>query len=522
MEADLENKKIVHQQYTIQFSNKAINNLKWNKQTEIRQRIKIRFKNGPRDVSMRWTPKTNKKVFQLIFIYNGKTYTHDCGEYTPGVYTCESLQEYLVKLNDKHKRTDGTFKTNPNVDVITQKQLKKSQLKTVRQVIELICKESFPRKNIKGKLSALSQKDHTRFLIGYNKRREHLTFIDDDKGWGQIVFKDNSVIQDWETLFKTYPKGVGCYDDVESSVYDSYLGDVIIDDLLPGNIEIYLNEINRSYGQKENIRRALACVWNYARKSNFMGPNPPLNPTRKEEGGITIEKEEESQWVGSKYNEMSFDIEQLEEIDRALISLKDKYPFQSECLRLMLHTGMRAEECKKLTRDMITTDVEGDPIILMKRYIAKGRTHQQQKDIVYDITPPINSVLQSLKDQLNKPEYKPYQFVPWLFPTTRISLEKLSDPDKYPGYAKSHHCRTKTLDDTWSAVKKITHLEGSIKTLRKAFVNVTNDTLGGAHKGKKISKHKTEQINSGTYDKASRREVKQMAQKVGQVLMFKK
>ena len=185
MEADLENKKIVHQQYTIQFSNKAINNLKWNKQTEIRQRIKIRFKNGPRGVSMRWTPKTNKKVFQLIFIYNGKTYTHDCGEYTPGVYTCESLQEYLVKLNDKHKRTDGTFKTNPNVDVITQKQLKKSQLKTVRQVIELICKESFPRKNIKGKLSALSQKDHTRFLIGYNKRREHLTFIDDDKGWGQ-------------------------------------------------------------------------------------------------------------------------------------------------------------------------------------------------------------------------------------------------------------------------------------------------------------------------------------------------
>ena len=103
MEADLENKKIVHQQYTIQFSNKAINNLKWNKQTEIRQRIKIRFKNGPRGVSMRWTPKTNKKVFQLIFIYNGKTYTHDCGEYTPGVYTCESLQEYLVKLNDKHR-----------------------------------------------------------------------------------------------------------------------------------------------------------------------------------------------------------------------------------------------------------------------------------------------------------------------------------------------------------------------------------------------------------------------------------
>ena len=54
-----------------------------------------------------------------------------------------------------------------------------------------------------------------------------------------------------------------------------------------------LNEKTRSYGQKENIRRALAC-FGVMLKSNFMGPNPPLNPTRKEEGGITIEKEEES------------------------------------------------------------------------------------------------------------------------------------------------------------------------------------------------------------------------------------
>jgi len=84
---------------------------------------------------------------------------------------------------------------------------------------------------------------------------------------------------------------------------------------------------------------------------------------------------------------------------------------------------------------MITTDKDGDPIILMKRYIAKGRTQQQQKDVVYDITPKINDILISLKEQLNKPKYKPYQFVPWLFPTTRISLEKLSNPDKYPGYA---------------------------------------------------------------------------------------
>ena len=33
-------------------------------------------------------------------------------------------------------------------------------------------------------------------------------------------------------------------------------------------------------------------------------------------------------------------------------------------------------------RSIITTDKDGDPIILMKRYIAKGRTQQQQKDVV--------------------------------------------------------------------------------------------------------------------------------------------
>ena len=300
------------------------------------------------------------------------------------------------------------------------------------------------------------------------------------------------------------------------------MGSAIIDDLLPGNIEIYLNETPRSYGQKENIRKALACLWGYARKKNLMGPNPPLNPTRKEEGGITIEKEEVSQWIGSKYNDFSYDVEELEEIKTALVSLRDRYPFQSECLNLMLCTGMRAEECKKLTKEMLTTDNNDNPIILMKRYIAKGRTNQRQKDIAYDITEPVKEVLDSLEYQLEKPEFKAYQFVQWLFPTKRISMEKLSNPDRYPNYARSNACRTHTLDDCWNAVRKITHLKGSIKSLRKSFVTIANETLGGAHKGKSVSKHTNEFTNSRSYDKASRKKTTAMARRVGEVLMFKR
>lgn len=79
MEAKAKQKNIVHQQYTIQFSDKAINNLKWNKQIEVRQRIKVRFKNAPRGISLRWTPEMNKKVFQLKFRFRGKKIRHDYG-----------------------------------------------------------------------------------------------------------------------------------------------------------------------------------------------------------------------------------------------------------------------------------------------------------------------------------------------------------------------------------------------------------------------------------------------------------
>ena len=57
----------------------------------------------------------------------------------------------------------------------------------------------------------------------------------------------------------------------------------------------------------------------YTREKGFMGPNPPVNPTLKERGGITIKKQEESLWIGSKYNEMSFDVEQLEAIENVKI-----------------------------------------------------------------------------------------------------------------------------------------------------------------------------------------------------------
>jgi hypothetical protein len=44
MEANLKTEKITHRLPTIQFTDKAIENLRWNKGTEKRQRIKLNLK----------------------------------------------------------------------------------------------------------------------------------------------------------------------------------------------------------------------------------------------------------------------------------------------------------------------------------------------------------------------------------------------------------------------------------------------------------------------------------------------
>ena len=126
METIKDKAKITHQSPTIQYNDKAIKELKWNKKHSKRKRIEVKFKNGPKAISLRWTPKTNKKVFTLSFRFREKTYRHNCGEFLPGSYVCNDLDKYLIKLNEKHRNEDGSFKTNPNVDVITKAELKLS------------------------------------------------------------------------------------------------------------------------------------------------------------------------------------------------------------------------------------------------------------------------------------------------------------------------------------------------------------------------------------------------------------
>ena len=88
--------------------------------------------------------------------------------------------------------------------------------------------------------------------------------------------------------------------------------------------------------------------------------------------------------------------------------------------------------------------------------------------------------------------------------------------------ALSIECRIKGLADCMNAVKKMTGIELSLKTLKKAIIYFTNKELGGSHKGKFVSKHKTAQLQESRYDKPPREEVKKYARQVAKVFTFKR
>ena len=52
---------LTHPSHTIQYTDKAIADLKYNQKNHKRNRLRVNFKNGPVGVSLRWTPKSNKK-----------------------------------------------------------------------------------------------------------------------------------------------------------------------------------------------------------------------------------------------------------------------------------------------------------------------------------------------------------------------------------------------------------------------------------------------------------------------------
>ena len=315
----------------IDFNDKAIDKLYLAKGN----RVTVKFKNISvpylKGLVLRYSPKTQKKRFYSKYKYKDKTKWLKLNEFILDDYGTVEVSEELLNLYKKYyDRKKGLWRHDPQEQLITLRELEESQELSVREAIRRIVEAQFPRKTKLGKLAKVSQRTFARFLMGYHKRFDHLVFDEDEKGYGTIKLRGFS---DWNSFWAKYPpenkdpKGSA----EEISVYDTNnLGPSVIDHLTKGTISKYLECRERSPGTKENLLDALQCLYSYAENKLkcFGDKTPPINPMQN----IEILKDDESKFKGSKWNDISFDDDQISYVQRGFVRLVRKRPFQSEAL----------------------------------------------------------------------------------------------------------------------------------------------------------------------------------------------
>ena len=498
----------------VYFSNKAISKIKCNG-----PRVIYKFIDPPEIIkNIQLRISKGKKVYVLRYTFKGRQDQVDLGEHIPGLFDTLSVTE---KMTDILKHCKNVGYTKWIKDPKHHLGFKEYDHKfTLRDIIEEMVKANFPRKGLTGTVTAVSQRTNCRYLIGYNKRIDHLEHFDDIKGWGVTRLKETSAIKTWDQFFKTFKHGthVKKSSKGDMSLYDSKLSGEYAVDVTATQIEDYIDKPGRSFGTKDQIKDCLSSLWNFARKNKMLGKNP-TDPTK----GIILTQDEEPNSAGSIYNHFKFTLDQLQVLYNGLLDQIKTTPFPALAILMLMVTGMRKSTVCKLTYDMITEDENGSPIFKIPRRILKGRSKAGQEDEVHDITASVREVI-NLCIKERKKNYK-YMHTKYLFPSKLINKDKLMNPGEYPEYADSYLCRLseRTLIDCWNILKENTGIkEGAIKSLRKTYSSLAVEISGGAHRGILLTRHKTQGVLEKHYNKFKRKEVSDLAKKLDNVIRFKK
>ena len=147
--------------------------------------------------------------------------------------SCKECERIITDIYKTHSDDKGHWIKDPrltskeNERVIVKKVVEEAQKKTINEVIEILHKQEFPRSKASGKLDFKSAKVYSRYLLGYNKRHQHLEFINDNKGNGKINLKANYHFRtakpdSFDSLFKRYPAGTGKLKDTKEILDRNY------------------------------------------------------------------------------------------------------------------------------------------------------------------------------------------------------------------------------------------------------------------------------------------------------------
>ena len=526
---------------SVKFTDYAINNYQSNFENVKAKSVVTRLENcGIKGLKILQYKKTKKKYFLQYFWFEGKTDLWMVGEFRKGIFGIKECQTKVIQIMKTHTDDNGLWIKSPKVTArqrkarITKAELDDRKMLEVNECIERLCKANLPKIKKDGTLTGTEARGALLHLIGYNKRTKHLIYDDDEFGNGSISFKAckkyNTVKpKDWDDLFAKFPSGHGCINKINGkitkgrSIYDHEFGKYLIEELTPGIINTYLDEIPRGWATKRKIINALQVLW--ANSKKYMGPERPPNPTTRE--ALDTKQFDVSKGKNSSYNARKFQPETLERMWLSLqkISQTGKHPFQSEALMLMMVSGVRQSECLKIRKDQVFREgnkdnpLDMDNIILLPAQMTKNR-----KQRFITITEPVAFILDRLDEIYKQPKYQKYKFIPWLFPSNKSTPKswRAEDGELSKEIMNSRKTRLTDLRECWEAMKNDAKVGGVIRMLRKSYASISVKKLGTSAKARKLTGHVKASTLDISYDIHNQDEIKEYADEVSQVLKFHK
>jgi hypothetical protein len=479
----------------------------YNPTTKKRLNINFKLAGNLKGLHLRYNPNTKSKTFVMIGKFGKKTFYHKCGEFQLGSTGTPEVEQYVNELVRKHKNRNGEWTSNPNEENITEEEVIENTRYRVRDGIERLHKESYPKVEYEGSIAEKSIRQYTQFHSGFNKRRDLLKFSTDPDGCGVLELKEGT----WESYWKIYKPYTNTIND-ERSIYDSKLGAYYFDQLTPSVIEKWCNKAV-TFGGRKNRLKAIQYLYSACSKLGLT-PRDQLDPTRVKYNGVKLNKSKKKKSRVSQYNDISYSKDQLHKLIDTLWTLRDDYPFQTEAVLMICYSGRRQEETLKLTSDMLYRykDQPHTQVITMPDSITKKRSEEY---IV--ITEDIQKVLDSLEYQRNKPKFRKYKFIKALFPKANLNTLLCADVE----WCRSDAPRYKNIETVWKKVVELTGIIGQKKNFRKTLATIGTE-LVGADKTIQITGHEDTKILLKNYNKPQIEAKIETAQQIAKVYNIKK
>lgn len=495
---------------------------------------------GVKGLKISQSKKTRRKYFVQNFWFENRSDYWTVGEFRLGVFGIKECRTKVVTIMKTHTDDNGLWIKSPKITArnqkarITKAELDDRKMLTVNECIEKLCKADFPKIKKEGTLTGSEARGMALHLIGYNKRTKHLIYNDDDFGNGSVTFKAckqyNTVkAEDWDDLFNKFPSGHGCINKINGkitngrSIYDHEFGKYLIEELTPGIINTYLDEISRGWATKRKIINALQILW--ANSKKYMGPDRPLNPTTRE--ALDTKQFDVSKGKNTNYNGRKYQPETLERMWLSFqkISQMGKHLFQSEALMLMMVSGVRQSECLKIKKNQVfrkgnkDNPLDMDNIILLPAQMTKNR-----KQRFITITEPVAFILDRLDEIYKQPKFQKYKFINWMFPSSKSTPKSWrgKDGELSKEIMNSRKTRLSDLRECWETMKNDAKVGGVIRMLRKSYASISVKKLGTSAKARKLTGHVKASTLDIHYDVHNQDEIKEYADEVSEVLSFHK